>query len=221
MADHLDPGSASSEPPERDSLTARSRHLDLETLCALADDSLPAQDRPAVMDHLASCPACARDYREITSTVQLLRQLPQYQPRRTFAISSTAARSNPQPTVGGPGGISRWIPSQQVLRISAVTIGLVLCVVATGDFMIDDERPRATASVMDAIDVSTAVPDVPAVATVVTETVGTASASSSAASVAGVSLWTIAEIGLGLLLLWLIVSMVGRAFLARQDELPG
>lgn len=220
MGNHVNAGLPPTDPSGENTLSAGTRHLDLETLCALADGSLPAAQRGQAMQHVSACPACGRDYREIAATVVLLRRLPTYQPRKSFLVTPADARMHPQTLAGAPGGgLSRWIPSQQILRISAVVVGLVLCIVFAGDLMVDDEVGTVTMSVDKAIKVSTPVPGAP-LATAIPETVGTTSASSAATTVAGISLWTVAELGLGLLLLWLLVSMAGRAFIARQDELP-
>ena len=70
---------------------------------------LPPKERSRVMAHLAECPECAEELRELESTVTLLRRLPEVPVPPAFAasviVSSRGSRHSSFKTSPGCGGL--------------------------------------------------------------------------------------------------------------------
>src|SRR5688572_22225971 len=76
-------------PPGREQRVGKAsnhQHLDTDALSAFIDDRLEGDLSLAAAGHIASCSDCRRELAELRSTVSLLSGLPQYRPRRTFAL---------------------------------------------------------------------------------------------------------------------------------------
>lgn len=68
------------------------RHLDLETLNALVDDTIPAAERPGIIQHLTGCAACRQELEELRATARLCAGLPQFTPPHPFSLGPEYAR---------------------------------------------------------------------------------------------------------------------------------
>ena len=62
------------------------QHLDTDALSAYLDGRIEPDVRSAVAAHLAACADCRRELDELRTTVDVLRGLPQYRPRRSFQL---------------------------------------------------------------------------------------------------------------------------------------
>ncbi len=146
-----------------------SRHLDLDALSAAIDGTLPPSDAAAARAHLAACPDCRRDEAELRATVDLLRNLPQYEPSRSFVLGPEHARGRsagsawrpaaatatptlpssrpspaaPEATAAGEAHAwgSRLLPGIRVLQVATAVVALLLVLVTAGDLMSPDPDP--------------------------------------------------------------------------------
>ena len=259
----------------------RSQHLDVDALSAYLDRQLTPEEMAAARAHLATCSACGRELAELRATVALLRELPQYLPRRTFQLGRTHARRR-----AGRGALGGWferlVPAVPALRIATVAVAVLLVAVIAGDLVSnrgagpelvlqtgdqpaelvnapapDDALDAAPAPAMQAPAAeqarsrpaaipTTSQPDADEEAASFAESAAEAGTESTvpASSMAGddraedapgvvspapaaepepasppPSGWRLAQVGLGLALLWLIVSLAGVAWL-RRDQSP-
>lgn len=250
----------------------RSRHLDLDAMSAAIDGTLPPADAAAARAHLASCPDCSRDLAELRATVDLLRNLPQYEPRRSFVLgpehargrsvgahlrstapgaaprtlpssrpASPAASAEPE----GHGWGSRLLPGIRVLKYATAVVAVLLVLATAGDLLSPDPAPvmapqgfaampaeqealPAPASAPTALGEQPVARAVDPADVALDGTNGAAGASqaaggSRAAQGAPVptSPWRVAQLALGLVLLWLVVSLVGRLLIDRHERMPG
>ncbi len=229
------------------------RHPDEEILGAFLDGRLTAGEGNQVANHLAECADCRRESAAIRATVALLGGLPQYEPRRSFRLSSHQASRG---RASGAGSrLAHLLPSFPSLRIATVAVAMLLLLVGTGDFLSHREQASESPSVQPAARAIATLPassvgaeqpvldleqapssasdepgsfsapaaapaDSAAGAVVATEdpaSLVTGGASREAAPeqtkpVAnddGPSLWRLSEVGLALILAWLLVSLTG------------
>lgn len=267
-------------PESWDDGALRSQHLDVDALSAYLDHQLAPAEMAAARAHLTTCRACARELAELRATVALLRELPQYLPRRSFQLGPEHAR-RAAGGLGVGGWFERLVPALPALRIATVAVAVLLVAVIAGDLVsnrasdsglvlqtgdqpaaeVNAPAPEATLAPFPALQAPAAEQAQPRVAAVPTTSApdadeevasfaesaaeaGTESAVP-ASSMAGddraedapsvvspapaveprpasspPSGWRLAQVGLGLALLWLIVSLVGVAWL-RRDQSSG
>lgn len=101
-------------------------HLDPDTISAYIDEELSASDAAQVEDHLASCEACAHEYRETLAVARLVRQLPVYASRSPVTIE---AQLRPRATA-----FDRIVEFSKPLAVAAI----VLIVAFAGLRVVDD-----------------------------------------------------------------------------------
>jgi anti-sigma factor RsiW len=254
------------------------RHLDLDALNAVLDGALDPADRAAATAHLAACTACAADLAELRATAVLLRELPQYRPRRSFTLGPEHA-NRPRPLA--ETGTGRFLPSLPALRAATLAVAALLLLAVVGEWALGrspaptvprqpvpapaptvvlDEAPavqeaapaaegaraepagleRAIAPGLSGAD-QEAAGDGAAGDTAIGDAsgeevdeaaggVGTGAASRTsqgadgeppaAAARAAPSPWRLAQIGLGLTLLWLLASLAGLGVVRRLQGQP-
>jgi hypothetical protein len=105
----------------RDATSAAAQHLDVATLSSYVDRTLSASDQRAVEAHLASCPSCRQELAETSATVDLLRGLPNYQPRRSFRIDSAVARRER----GSIVWLGPYLSALPALRVATAAVTLL------------------------------------------------------------------------------------------------
>lgn len=86
------------------------------------DDGLSYAEQRLLKDHLQTCPACTAEFRRLSATVRLLRDLPEVEPSPTFLqdVLRMARQSEPaldRATIERAGWLSRMAAS---LRIPAL-----------------------------------------------------------------------------------------------------
>lgn len=105
------------------------QHLDTDALSAFLDERLDGEQREEAAGHIAICPDCRRELRELRATVDLLRGLPQYRPRRSFVLGNEYA--HPVRT----SRLVRFLPLLPVLRAATVAALLLLFGVGAADVL--------------------------------------------------------------------------------------
>lgn len=272
------PGASGPEPKGWGDASLRSQHLDGDALSAYLDQRLDPEETAAARAHLTTCPECGRELAELRATVALLRELPQYLPRRTFQLGPEHARGTARGGAGVGGWFERLVPAFPALRIATVAVAMLLIAVIAGDLVVNrgaepapllqsvdetDEAERAAAPAPESAPAlaprarapaaggtqprsaayqatEAGFEDAEAVAQPAAET-GTEpgvpasmDADDSVGDAPGVvapepaarpepaptppSGWRLAQVGLGLALLWLIVSLAGVAWLRRDQS---
>lgn len=98
----------------------QARHIDVETLNALVDDAVPDAERQAITRHLADCPTCQQDLRELRAVSLLCAGLPQFTPSRVFTLGPAYQRPARHPRV------VHILPVLRSLSIAAVLIFVLL-----------------------------------------------------------------------------------------------
>lgn len=250
------------------------RHLDLDALNALLDGTLDPTDGVVAEAHVAGCAACAADLGELRATVGLLRGLPQYRPRRSFALRPEHA-ARPRPVVAA--GTARLLPSVQALRVATLAVAALLLLAVAGEWTFGQApsspslpqtapvaapaglAPTASAPAPGLNEAPTARQPAPAAGGAppsaaeravapgagdaleasgdgaangeggaIGEDAGTGGATGASQSTDGgqparqapatPSPWRLAQIGLGLILLWLLVSLVGIGVVRRMRD---
>jgi hypothetical protein len=111
------------------------QHLSPEEITALLDDALSDQDRLTAERHLAECDACRNERAAMQGLTDLLQQLPQYDPPRSFALT----RDDISPP--SPVNISmlRWLPAVRTLSVAAVLAFLIVSSVVIVDRTTGDD----------------------------------------------------------------------------------
>lgn len=71
------------------------QHLHLDALTSYLDGGMEEADRRAATAHLAGCLDCRRELTDLGATVDLLRGLPHYAPRRSFRLGAEHAPAAP------------------------------------------------------------------------------------------------------------------------------
>src|SRR3989304_2066623 len=100
----------------------------LDRLSAYIDRELSPGQAGALEAHLASCSACRRHLQELQATVLALRDLPQAQVPRSFALTpEQAARPAAPPPAPRPAALSTGA------RLTAASLALVLAAVLVVD----------------------------------------------------------------------------------------
>lgn len=81
------------------------QHLHLDALTAYLDGGMDEADRRAADAHLAGCLDCRRELADLGATIDLLRGLPHYAPRRSFRLGA-------EHVPAAPGGrLARLLPA--------------------------------------------------------------------------------------------------------------
>ncbi|MFM9106126.1 MAG: anti-sigma factor family protein [Chloroflexota bacterium] len=261
MRDDADLTTDAGDQPSR-AAGERIRHLDLDLLSLHVDGALDPGERRSAEVHLASCAACSLDYTELRVTVTLLQGLPQYEPRRSFALGPEygkirrrplpPSRQVPAPSVPSSpwappaapvpaaAAASPWfarvLPGTRTLTLATGAVAVALFAAIAGDALVADP-PVSPALGLRTGQVATSIlqptgaqapADVAAPAAPAAETAPADPAlqqeNGAPAAVAASSRpspWRIAQIGLAMLLLWLLVSLGGRLWVDRHEALPG
>lgn len=76
--------------------------------------------------HLAGCDACRRELDELRATASVLRELPQAEPRRSFALTPGMLERRATPRPSAP-------PLAAGMRLASAAVAVALTVVAIGD----------------------------------------------------------------------------------------
>lgn len=138
-------------------------HLVDESLSALVDGQLSADGARHARAHLDACSACQMRLDELRSVIDLLRQLPEVEPPRSFALGPRLLEAPPNVV-----RLRRWYT---VARASAASLAAVFVALSASALYIDSQqaparvpetlanRPQAAAPVPTAI-----VPSAPTVA---------------------------------------------------------
>ena len=116
------------------------QHLDTDALSAVLDGRLDPDSLVAARAHVAVCADCRRELDELRTTVSLLHGLPQYRPRRSFALGAAYAKT------AHASRLARLLPFLPVLRTATAVVALLLAVVTGADVLIDDEPAPATST---------------------------------------------------------------------------
>ncbi|MGI9255089.1 MAG: hypothetical protein ACR2J8_15205, partial [Thermomicrobiales bacterium] len=134
-----------------------------------------------------------------------------------------------------PSWFDHLLPGAGVLKIATGFVGLALLATVAGDAIMPDPAPRQSIA-MNSAQVATSIlpsaaKQAPAAAPAanpagVTETPApalqqTGEVPATLAANSAPSPWRIAQLALGLLLLWLLVSLAGRLWVDRHENLPG
>ncbi len=136
------PGASTGPKPRVDNVPIH-QHLDTDALSAFIDNRLEGDLTLAAEGHIATCPDCRRELAELRATVSLLNGLPQYRPRRSFALG---------PDYAHPVRTSRFARLLPILpRLQAATVAclLLLLLVGAGDMLTqvgDDSNNSANVS---------------------------------------------------------------------------
>ncbi len=133
------PGNTDNPEPSRRRRAASdaTQHLDLTTLSAYVDRKLGDVDHRAVEAHLATCAACRQEAVEISATVDLLRGLPRYQPRRSFRLAPAVARRER----GSVVWLGRYLSALPALRVATAAVVLLFLGTIVADVLTTSETP--------------------------------------------------------------------------------
>ena len=124
------------------------RHLDLATITAYLDGTLDRQERDAVAAHLADCAACRQETAELSTTADLLHELPHYRPSRSFRLDPATARRER----GNVVWLGRYLTALPALRAATAAVALLLVTTIVADILTTpDTAPRQDFAVEQAI----------------------------------------------------------------------
>ncbi len=98
-------------------------HLDGELLSSYVNGDPEQDERKRIEAHLAECDACRGDLAGLRAVVDLLQQLPQYNPPRSFQLGSEHENHRKQPATLPA---IRMLPIVRTLSIAAVIAFLVV-----------------------------------------------------------------------------------------------
>jgi anti-sigma factor RsiW len=159
-------------------------------------------------------------------------------------VEEHPAAATQMPLPANSGWHNRLLPSTGSLRIASGLVGVALIAALAGDALIADPSPQAMGLRTDLLATSIQqpvttvrqpapapgepLPLVPASAAEFAGTEGGAPALQeadgapvAATATAAPSPWRVAQIGLAMLLLWLLVSLGGRLWMDRHERMPG
>ena len=112
-------------------------HLADQTLSALIDDMLDAAELADAQAHLHACAECSRRVEELRSVASLLRQLPDLEPPRSFALGPRAVADPPNLV-----RLRRWYAASRVAA-AALAAGFVFLLAGT---LYGESRPMPLAA---------------------------------------------------------------------------
>ena len=107
------------------------RHLLDESLSALLDEQLSAEDARSVRAHLEACPVCQVRLDELRSVVALLRALPELEPPREFRLGPRAIADPPNVV-----RLRRWYTAT---RAAAASLAAVFVFLSVGALYLDSQ----------------------------------------------------------------------------------
>ena len=107
------------------------RHLLDESLSALLDEQLSAEDARSVRAHLEACPACQVRLDALRSVVALLRALPEVEPPREFRLGPRAIADPPNVV-----RLRRWYTAT---RAAAASLAAVFVFLSVGALYLDSQ----------------------------------------------------------------------------------
>jgi len=100
-------------------------HVSFEELSAYLDGELTATEMADIGHHLALCSTCRDDLAELRAMHALLRQLPQHESPRSFALDASMLASSSPP----PSRVLRLLPVMRTLSVAATIAFLLVSVV--------------------------------------------------------------------------------------------
>ena len=117
-------------------MTHQTDHIDDELLSAFVDDQLTPDEKALVQQHLASCSACQARLEELRSVIALIRELPELELPRDFALG-------PRLLVDPPNVI-RLRRVYSVARTAAASLAAVFVLLSVGALYVDTRPGSAT-----------------------------------------------------------------------------
>jgi anti-sigma factor RsiW len=129
-------------------MTIPDSHLDPVLLSAYLDDEVTTRERDLVENHLVTCEACNLELESLSWTVNLLGQLPQVPPPRTFYVTEAMLEPEVSPTLPW-WDLRRWlsVPWTPVTAALAAMLLLVIITQATS-FNLLPATPQAEIAVV-------------------------------------------------------------------------
>lgn len=97
-------------------------HLSPGEMTALLDDALSDTDRATAERHFAECDTCRNELVAMRGLTELLHQLPQHDPPRSFALTPEDIAPPPPANVS----VLRWLPAVRTLSVAAVLAFLIV-----------------------------------------------------------------------------------------------
>lgn len=107
---------------ERDPDQGSVSHLGADALNAYLDDVVSSDERRLIDEHLATCEDCRHELAELGAVRDLLRDLPQYYPPRSFQLGVEHERLN----TAGSTTVLRFLPLIRTLAVAAVLAFMVV-----------------------------------------------------------------------------------------------
>jgi hypothetical protein len=111
------------------------QHLSPEEITALLDDALSDLERSLAEHHLAECDTCRNELAAMRGLTELLHQLPQYDPPRSFALTREDIATPPPVTPS----VLRWLPAVRTLSVAAVVAFLIVSSIVVIDQVTGDD----------------------------------------------------------------------------------
>lgn len=111
------------------------QHLDLTTITAYVDGGLDREERDGVAAHLAGCAACRQELAEISTTVDLLHDLPRYRSNRSFRLDPEVARRER----GNVVWLGRYLSALPALRAATAAVALLFLGTIVADVVTEPE----------------------------------------------------------------------------------
>lgn len=96
------------------------QHVPSEVLSAYLDDQISPAEQRDVSAHLGTCDACSTEVAELRATVKLLNGLPEFSPRRSFALDESHTRP---PRTINPA--LRLLPVVRALSVAAILVFMI------------------------------------------------------------------------------------------------
>ena len=110
-------------------MTIPDSHLDPVLLSAYLDDEVTTRERDLVENHLVTCEACNLELESLSWTVNLLGQMPQVSPPRTFYVTEAMLEPEVSPVLPW-WDLRRWL-SAPWTPLSAAFAAMLLFVIMT------------------------------------------------------------------------------------------